>query len=427
MREQMLREIEVNLNKKTIFDVRQIARALNVHSEFPQKPKIIEAILSYAKGETEPQPPSVRGAPPKSDMYDERLVLQIEQCRKVFKSEEERPESVLTVNSSERDVSGKISGVLEKLGDDWFVLTASGEVFVANSFLQRYPLKVGDKITGSAIRKNDALALMVIDEVNGFSPESAEKGRDFSSLTPVYPEKKIVLSRGNNDTACRIIDIFAPLAFGQRAFISAAPNCGKTTLIKKIANAISENEEVAVIVLLLNARPEEVTDFKRNINGAELFSATFDALVSYQTRVAEAAFSYAQRLIELGKSAVVLADGLFVTGGGNVKKFVGSALNADEGGSLTVICALPENVDDYDGYAATANNIIKLSSELAARRVYPAIDAVKCFAGREEFYLSEDELSAANALRRNYGAEEIVKIFKSTADNTEIIKKYKNG
>lgn len=429
MREQLLRDIEVNLNRKTIFDVRQIARALSIHSEFPQKPKIIEAILSYARGETEAQAPSVRGAPPKSDVYDERLVLQIEQCRQIFKSGDKQPESVLTVNSSERGISGKVSGVLEKVGDSWFIMTASGEAYVAESFLQRYPLKEGDKISGSVFRKDQSSkpALMVIDDINGFPSENAEAGADFSSLTPVYPENRIILSNASDNAACRMIDIFAPLAYGQRAFITAAANCGKTTLIKTLANAISDSGDSVVIVVLLNARPEEITDFKRNLHGAELFAARFDALPSYQTRVAEAAFSYARRLVELGKSAVVLADGLSVVGAENVTKFASYAVNAEEGGSLTVIAALSENAEGHEGVAATANNLIKLSQQLAARRVFPAIDAVNCFACREENLLSSEELAAANNLRRNFGAEDIVKIFKNTCDNTRIINDYKNG
>lgn len=427
MRE-LLAEIRENLNKKTIFDVRQIARALNVHSDYPQKPKIIEAILSYAEGIAEPQPPSVRGAPPKSDVYDERLVLQIEKCRSLFKSGG-KSESVLTVNDSANadSVSGRASGILEKTDSGWFILTPTGEIFVAESFITRYSLTAGDKITGSFIRKGgSAPALLLIEEVNGFAPESTQSGRNFSSLTHIYPEKRLILG---GDTACRMIDMFSPLALGQRVFISAAAYSGKTSLVKNIANAICDGYDISVVVLLLNARPEEITDFKRNLRGAELYYAAFDVPASYQARVAEAVFSYAKRMVELGRDAVVLADGLF---GGYIadetaRKYLYGALNADEGGSLTVISALPENASGYTAHIATANNVIKLSSELAARRIFPAIDAVKSFAGREETLLNGDELAAANYLRRNLSAEEIVKLFKSVSDNTEIISEYKNG
>lgn len=356
----MLNDIQERLNAKTIHEVRRIARAVGAHSESSQKSSIMQAILAVAQGIVLPQPPSKRGAPPKSEETDERLVADIKICCEyclALKSGEQGERQFLTVNDS------------------------------------------------------------------GY-------GRRFSELTHVYPEKRISLSSERGQTDLRIIDLFVPVVLGQRVLISSDSNSGKTELIKSIAQGICRvYGDIKVIVLLLNARPEEVTDFKRTIKGAELFCSAFDVPAQNQVTNALRAFDCAKKYVENGYDAVVLADGLFsgYIGAEQVKQMLYCACNAEEGGSLTVVAALPKNTANFGDYSATASSEIVLSSELSRARIYPAIDVKKSYMGRESVHLTADELKVTNALRAKYSAEEIINIFKNTESNEEILLKYKNG
>lgn len=353
----MLEDIAERLNAKTIHDVRRIARAVGAHSESSQKSSIIKAILAVAQGIVPPQPPSKRGAPPKSEETDERLVADIKTCNlycSALKSGEGNEKQVVSVNDS------------------------------------------------------------------GF-------GRKFSELTHIYPEKRIRLSSDGAQTDLRIIDFFVPLVLGQRVLVSSDSNSGKTELVKNIARGIcANNPDIKVVVLLLNSRPEEVTDFKRSIENAEFFCTTFDMPSAAHASAAMRAFDYAKRQVEQCGDVIILADGLFCSyiPVENVKQFLYCACNAEEGGSLTLVCTLNKNLVNFGDYAATASSEIALSKELSGARIYPAIDVKKSYLGREHLIFTSDELKTTNSMREKYSAEEIINIFKTTETNEEVTEKY---
>lgn len=358
----MLSDIEERLVKKTIHEVRQIARAVGAHSESSQKGKIIETIMSIVRGEITPQSPSKKGAPPKSDNPDLQLVRDINACRQYCLAVKEGKEENFTFGVSADVPSGT--------------------------------------------------------------------RRNFSELTHIYPVERLELSTDGSDIALRMIDFFTPVALGQRAFISSGKRTGRTSLLKSIARGISSKyPDIKVVITLLNARPEEVTEFKREFKNAEICCATFDMLSDKQAGTAMFAFESAKRFTEIGGDAVVLADGLFTSGIDNesLKKLLYCACNAEEGGSLTVIAGIEEEITEYADFISTANMIIYLSQELAKERIFPSIDVKRSVVGREETILSRDGLAAGRNIREKLTSAEIVKLFENFENNSDILEKYKNG
>ncbi|MDE6586246.1 MAG: hypothetical protein K2K80_06175, partial [Clostridia bacterium] len=250
---------------------------------------------------------------------------------------------------------------------------------------------------------------------------------NFSSLTPAYPVERIMLSRGCNSPAFALIDLFIPLAFGQRAVILSPAHGGKTTLIKEIASGISAGYPQAVVIILqLCAKPEELTDFKRAFPQAVRFTTGFCAGVDENTEVANLAFEHAKRLAELGKDAVILADGLVsACGAETVKRLFSGVCNTEEGGTVTAVVTLSDS--GAEEVVSAANAVITISEELSAARIYPAVDVKKSYAYREENLLSKDALSAANALRSKFSARDIVRLVNDNPDADSITENYKNG
>ena len=348
-------DIKNRLNAKTIHEVRMIARAVGAHSESSQKSSVIEAIMAVAENRLEPQPPSKRGAPPKSDNADLSIVADIKSCREFFMQ--------LDNNSEEQNLSVADSGA----------------------------------------------------------------DRKFSSLTHIYPDKLLTL---DGSTEARIADFFAPLVLGQRVFVTGGGKSGKTTCIKSVARAIcADYHDIECIFLMLNARPEEVTHFERSFTGAEFFAATFDMPEAKQSSEAMLAFESAKQKVEEGLNAIIFVDGLFdgYISLDAIKKFLFCACNAEEGGSLTIIATLPENYSGISNILNTASSIIALSDELSKQRIFPAIDAKRCYLDREGALRSEDEISAVRNICKKFSAEQIIELFKTTNNNEEIIEKYKNG
>lgn len=353
----MLDDIAERLNAKTIHEVRRIARAVGARAESSQKSSIMQAVLAVAQGTVQPRPPSKRGAPPKSEETDEKLVADIKTCNRFYSA-----------------------------------LKAEGK-----------------------------------DEKQFMSVSDSEYGRKFASLTHVYPEKRISISGCGENVGLRIIDFFVPLVLGQRVLVTGDNNSGKTELIKNIARGIYLNKkDIKVVILLVNARPEEVTDFNRCLSGCEFFCTTFDMPADVHASTAMRALGYAKTQVETGGDVVLLSDGLFCPYiPDEIKRqYLYCACNAEEGGSLTLVCAISRNADGYGDYASTAGSEIVLSKDLSAARVFPAIDVKKSYLSRENVILTADEIRAAKAIRDKYSAEEIVNIFKSTETNEEIIKKY---
>ena len=335
---------------------------------------------------------------------------------------------------------GEAEGVLEVLPDGYGFLRSENymsgnkDVYISQSQIRRFSLKTGDLVTGKTRRTKEGekfKALLYVTAVNGQDPESAPVRRPFDELTPIYPNKRITLENKKNskDLATRIIDLVSPVGMGQRGLIVSPPKAGKTTLLKKIANNITINyPDIYLIVLLIDERPEEVTDMQRSINGDIVYS-TFDELPEHHTKVAEMVLERAQRLVEHGRDVVVLLDsitrlaraynqtvpstGRILSGGldsaalHKPKRFFGSARNIEEGGSLTIIAtALVETgsrMDDviYEEFKGTGNMEIHLDRKLSEKRIFPAVDLYKSGTRREELLMTQKELEGVWAIRKN--------------------------
>lgn len=429
--EELLKSVQSRLDAMTIYDVRQIAREVKAHVTSGQKGVIIESILNIATCKEAPAPASKRGAPPKSEHYDARLVADVWALRNYYLSNRNDGNSVkIAVNDSVSYYTEKeYTGFLGKDGGTYF-LFAEEKLFVSEHLVLRHDLRTGDYIRCKGRKKNEAdlAGAVEILSINGFSADEKLQRRDFSALTHVYPEKRLALS-GSGEIALRMIDLFTPVALGQRGVVCAPANCGKTYLLKSIAHGICANyRDLEVIILTLGARPEEITEFKKSGDNFKLFYTSFDKSDEEHSEVANIAFDYAKRLVELRKDAIILADGLYENLPTEaVKSCLYCALNAEEGGSLTVIAAMPQGGD----VSGAANMVLTLSPALKAQRVFPAIDVLNSYSGREEALLSEDELSLSVALRtklsQGVSAGEIVEYFKSTDNNRSLAEIIKNG
>jgi transcription termination factor Rho len=328
-------------------------------------------------------------------------------------------------------------GVLEVLPDGYGFLRIENylpsdeDIYISPSQIRRFHLRTGDMISGKIRPPKEGekyRAILQISAVNGLDPEHAVGRFHFDSLTPIFPQPRLTLENDPQDLSTRIIDIISPIGKGQRALIVSPPKAGKTMMLKNIANALARNHpDVQLIVLLIDERPEEVTDIRRSVEG-EVVSSTFDELPENHLRVADMVLERAQRLVESKRDVVILLDsitrlarannlvvpptGRTLSGGldpsalHKPKRFFGAARNIEEGGSLTIIAtALVETgsrMDDviYEEFKGTGNMEIHLDRKLAERRVYPAIDIKKSGTRREELLLSKDELEAVWVLRK---------------------------
>ncbi|HAH86576.1 MAG TPA: transcription termination factor Rho, partial [Armatimonadetes bacterium] len=325
-----------------------------------------------------------------------------------------RQDMVYKILQAQTEQSGMLfgQGVLEILPDGWGFLRrsrnfspAAEDIYVSQSQIKRFGLKTGDTVSGQVRPPKESekyFGLLRVEGVNGTEPESARRRTNFDDLTPIYPNERIVLEANAENIAARLIDLIAPVGKGQRGLIVAPPKAGKTTLLKTIANSISTNHpEIVLMVLLIDERPEEVTDIRRSVKG-EVISSTFDEMPENHMRVSEMVLEKAKRLVESGKDVVVLLDsitrlarasnltvnpsGRTLSGGLDPsalyrpKRFFGAARNIEEGGSLTVLAtALVETgsrMDDaiFEEFKATGNTELVLDRGLAERRLYPAVD-----------------------------------------------------
>lgn len=319
------------------------------------------------------------------------------------------------------------------------------DIYVSPSQIRRFNLATGDKVKGKARFPKETekyKALIYLEEINGVLPDAVGRRRPFEYLTPVYPSQRMSLETTGNDLATRLIDLLAPIGRGQRGLIVAPPKAGKTVLLKKIANAITQNHpDIDLIVLLIDERPEEVTDMQRSIKGEVVYS-TFDEEPENHTRVAELVLQRAKRLVEMKRDVVILMDsitrlsraynltisptGRTLSGGLDPgaliqpKKFFGAARKIEEGGSLTILAtALVETgsrMDDviFEEFKGTGNMEVHLDRKLQERRIFPAIDINKSGTRREDLLLSNEEMATVLAIRRLLANE-------STQDATEYL------
>jgi len=352
------------------------------------------------------------------------------------------------------------SGVLDILGEGYGFLRTNyisgpDDIYVSPSQIKLFNLREGDFIEGQ-IRppkeNENYFALLKVESVNRDDPEKARQRTLFENLTPLYPHERITLEDSSSNISCRLIDLIAPLGKGQRGLIVAPPKTGKTILLQKIANSITTNHpEINLVILLIDERPEEVTDMQRSVKGEVVFS-TFDEQPKHHTRVAELVLEKAKRLVEQGGDVVILLDsitrlaraynlviptsGKILSGGIDAntlyypKKFFGAARKVEEGGSLTILAtALVETgskMDEviFEEFKGTGNMELRLSRELAERRIFPAIDINRSGTRREELLLSEKELKMVWILRDYLNRQNLKEPIEAIK---EVIEKTKNN
>lgn len=442
------------LKDKTLLDVKAIAKAMGMKNVSKyNKAQLIDLIIDGNASVVEEVKPEIVEEPKVIEKEPHELKFDVE--------EDNEKKEILEQDEAE--------GVLE-ISDSGFgflrfsnFMTSEMDVYVSPSQIRKFRMRTGDKIQGKVRRPKRGekfRALVRVSLINQMPPEMATKRARFDKLTPMYPTEKFVLEGDSQDMAMRLIDLISPIGKGQRGMIVAPPKAGKTMLLQKVAKRITANyPEVELIVLLIDERPEEVTEMQRSID-ADVIYSTFDQLPSHHIKVAEMVISRAKALVEQKKDVVILLDsitrlaraynlviptsGRTLTGGldpaalHKPKRFLGAARNIEEGGSLTILAtALIETgsrMDDviFEEFKSTGNMELTLSRKLSERRIFPAIDINKSGTRREELLLSEDELEVLRNFRRDYGTgrnSNMTEVFMSkiiaTKNNKEFIDKAK--
>jgi transcription termination factor Rho len=350
----------------------------------------------------------------------------------------ETPSDGPLVSSAEAGTTPKkAAGVLETMADGYGFLRANGlspgpgDIYISQSQIKRFDLRAGDHVEGEVRPPKEAeryLGMLRVTSINGVSPEKAANRPRFERLTAVYPNKRIKLETGKIPLSTRLIDIMAPIGFGQRGLIVSPPKAGKTTILKEIAYGVAQNyPKIKIMAVLIGERPEEVTDISRSVKG-EVYSSNFDEPAEFQTRVAEMALERAKRLVETGIDVLILLDsitrlaraynlsippsGRTLSGGFDPaalyppKRFFGAARNFETGGSLTIIgTALVDTgsrMDDlvYEEFKGTGNMELHLDRRLTDRRIFPSIDVTHSSTRNEELLLAGEELQSVYKLRR---------------------------
>ena len=382
-------------------------------------------------------------------------------------SEEEvlQPKEPVKEEPKVQDNTEEAEGLLEILAEGYGFLrvnnylSGSKDIYVPPTLIRKFALKTGDKIKGKSKmqRENDKYhALCFINTINDDPIDVALKRKPFESLIPIYPDEKLTLETESNELSTRLIDLIAPIGKGQRGMIVSPPKAGKTVLLKKIANAITANHpDVQLIVLLIDERPEEVTDMRESVQG-DVISSTFDEMPEKHIKVSEMVFERSKRLVEQGKDVVILMDSLTrlaraynitiaptgrsLSGGldpgalYNPKRFFGAARNIRGGGSLTIVATAlidtGSKMDDviFEEFKGTGNMELHLDRKLSEKRVFPAIDINKSGTRKEELLLTEKELNSVFSIRRamsNLGTADVTEMIVSkmlkTKNNEEFI------
>ncbi|MBQ7724844.1 MAG: transcription termination factor Rho [Lachnospiraceae bacterium] len=392
-----------------------------------------------------------------------------EEDSKKADSKKELPDDDKISQDKEALDSGETAnGILEVMADGYgFIrcenyLPGENDVYVAPSQIRRFNLKTGDMIIGNTRVKTQGekfSALLYVKSINGYSPSEAQHRYNFEDMTPIFPDQRLNLESGNSNIAMRIMDIVCPVGKGQRGMIVSPPKAGKTTLLKHIAKSVTKsNPDIRLIILLIDERPEEVTDIKESIQGknVEVIYSTFDELPEHHKRVSEMVIERARRLVEHKQDVMILLDsitrlaraynltvppsGRTLSGGLDPaalhmpKRFFGAARNMREGGSLTVLAtALVDTgskMDDvvYEEFKGTGNMEMVLNRKLQEKRVFPAIDLQKSSTRRDDLLLSREEQEATdiihkalNGLKSDDAAEKLIDLFSRTRNNREFI------
>ena len=464
------------LNQLSLTDLKNLAKEKGLKTSGKNKKDIIEMILEA----TAPKK-STNDINNSIENYDETNSAGMESYFSQSQMDNKqslinKPEPVIsrTTNSSNEIVTNNkddfiVEGVLEVLQDGFGFLRGENylstpkDVYVSPVQIRRFRLQTGDKLKGIARnpkKKKKFPPLIYVNAVNNDSPEVAIKRTSFDDLTPIFPNRRIKLDL-LQDFSMRIVDMIAPIGFGQRGMIVAAPKVGKTTMLKKLANAITAGHpEAELIVLLIDERPEEVTDMKRSIKGEVIYS-TFDELPEHHAKVAEIVLERAKRLVEHKKDVIILLDsitrlaraynltvpssGKTLSGGFDPaalhkpKRFFGAARNIEEGGSITILAtALVETgsrMDDviFEEFKGTGNMEVYLDRKLSERRIFPAIDINKSGTRRDDLLLTPKEYAFVNKIRKSLNennsnslniTDNFIKYITSTKSNDELIAKF---
>lgn len=441
--------MDVNeLMGKTLSDLREIAKVMGVKSVSKyKKVELIEKIVSEGKA---------------GDSSDKE-VSEVKAVESNKTRENSRPNGVR--DQSKEEVEGVLEIMEQGYGFLRFknFLSSDLDVYVSPSQIRKFNMRTGDKITGNTRDPKEGekfRALLRVNKINRDRPEVLRNRPKFDDLTPIYPDEKMRLESNPKDMSTRLIDLIAPVGKGQRGLIVAPPKAGKTVLLKQIAQSISKNyPEVEIIVLLIDERPEEVTEMKKSID-ADVIYSTFDELPSHHIKVAEMVISRAKGLVEQKKDVVILLDsitrlaraynltipssGRTLSGGldpaalHKPKRFFGAARNVEEGGSLTILAtALIETgsrMDDviFEEFKGTGNMELILNRKLSEKRIFPAMDIAKSGTRREELLLSKEELNAMWDIRRAFSnmqasdvTERILRQLTTTKSNGEFVQSIK--
>ncbi|WP_300385507.1 transcription termination factor Rho [Clostridium sp.] len=468
---------------KTLVELKEIAKSLEIKniSKY-KKDELIEILIEKTPKRIEKDgvilqekiTPKVKQEEIKQEEANKEIINaspQIAEAHVLTEEEKEEKRERLKVMINE---SNSAKGVLEILENNSFGFlrcnnyqTGENDIYVSPSQIRRFNLRTGDEVTGKVREAKETekfKALLYVEKVNDENPQRAVGRKYFETLTPIYPKERLKLETNNEgDLSSRLMDIVCPIGKGQRGIIVAPPKAGKTTLLKKVAqNIVNNHPEVTLIVLLIDERPEEVTDMKRSIKGDVIYS-TFDEEPQNHTKVSQMVLERAKRMVEQGKDVVILLDSLTrlsraynltVTSTGRTlsggldpgalimpKKFFGAARNIEEGGSLTILAtALVDTgsrMDDmiFEEFKGTGNMEVHLDRKLQERRIFPAIDIYKSGTRKEDLLLTEDEKEVAYSIRkvmyRDGNVENItqrlINMLSKTKNNEEFIRFYLNS
>ena len=459
------------LDNLTLLELKKLAKENNIRNISKlNKDELIEVLKSLQNNkfeESEDDDIEDDIEDEEDDSIDESINQRYDASDDEVEKLQEENTIAYQVNNEEDEI---IEGMLEVLPEGYGFLRGANflsspkDVYISPVQIRRFRLNTGDLVKGiSRCKEGEKFpSLIFVGEVNGEHPEKALKRTKFEDLTPIYPEERLKLETTQENYATRMMDIISPIGKGQRGLIVAQPKAGKTTLLKEIANSITQNNpECELIMLLIDERPEEVTDMERSIKGQVVYS-TFDELPEHHAKVAEMVIERAKRLVEQGKDVVILLDSitrlaraynLVVPASGRTlsggidpaslhkpKKFFGAARNIEFGGSLTILAtALTETgsrMDDviFEEFKGTGNMEVLLDRSLAEKRIFPAIDIKRSNTRREDLLLSKEELEVATLIRKAMGnipaaesTEQILKVIKATKNNSDFLEKTKKA